>query len=222
MGEVVTPEVLKRIFKNRFFTNQTRGDIMGEVLDPEFWIGSDPVNANYEPKEWSPDSTLGRNLEGDIANLQKAPSYADAQMQRGLSAAIQGASAVANSQRGVAPALAARIGAQQGGQMGLQAAQIGAALRAQEMAQRQQQIAVYRGLQMQRDEQSRLYNAMYNQAKQQQALANVRPGTGGWVGDLLNSAPKFLGNLNWGSGTSDEESDSTAVGDGDSWGSEGF
>ena len=89
--------------------------------------------------------------------LGQGPSVAQMQLQQGLQRAQQGAASQAASLQGISPAQAARLamGSQQ--QMGMDANQQAAMLRAQEMQQAQGQMA---GLEMQQADLAQRYMAM--------------------------------------------------------------
>lgn len=103
------------------------------------YFGADP-RQRYERGQ----SVAARQLMGQARGLLSGPSAAELQMAQGMQDAQRGVASGLASQRGLTPAMAAKLGAEQRAGIMSEGAAQGAILRAQEDAQRQQLAAQMR------------------------------------------------------------------------------
>lgn len=164
-----------------------------QIADPSGIFGEggmlgSPAGVDWEFEMYQPDPEFARALHS-AALGRGGPSAAQQQLQQGLGQATRRGQAVAASQRGVSPALAARMGSQMAAGASMDANRYAAILRAQEQMQARGQ---YLGMQQMMANQSaamnqlRLQQALQEQESKQQAQGGMLSAAGGLIGGILS------------------------------------
>ncbi len=163
------------------------GSAWERIADP-FDIFNRPPGVDWEFEKWQPDPQFAQALH-NAALGRGGPSAAQQQLQQGLGQATRRGQAVAASQRGVSPALAARMGSQMAAGASMDANRYAAILRAQEQMQARGQ---YMGMQQMMAGQTsamnqlRLQKALKEQESAQQGMGGMMSAAGGLIGGILS------------------------------------
>lgn len=151
----------------------------------EWLLGRGPGKSRYEVGGSDP-YTAGLQRAMYERAMGTAPSAAELMMDRGMQQQIAAGRSMAASMPGVSPGLAMRMAGQREAGAMADVGQQTAILRAQEQAQAQEALARY----LQQQDQMRLQQEMYNQArKARTGMLGSILGTAGTIGGAMLAGP---------------------------------